>query len=743
MTAVLTTFISFDNSTNGTNPFSGLIADANGNLFGTTFGNGIDDFGTVFEIVNNGTAAAPSYASTPVTLVSFNYYTNGGGLTGALIVDANGNLFGTTKFGGAASGTAFEIVNNGTAAAPSYASTPTTLVYFTGTNGALPVSGLTADANGNLFGTTVVGGTTNNGTVFEIANNGTAAAPSYANSPITLVNFDGTNGALPVSGLIADANGDLFGTTELGGTTNQGTVFEIANNGTAAAPSYANSPITLVSFNGTDGYAPQDNSLIADANGNLFGTTQGGGANNLGTVFEIVNNGTGAALSYASTPITLVSFNGTDGSEPWAGLIADANGDLFGTTTGGLGTVFEIVNNGTTAAPSYASTPITLGNFTGPNGEAPENAGLVADANGDLFGTTPYGGASFTPNGAAFVNGFGTVFEITGSGFVVVQPDHWTNTLGGNWSTATNWKNGVPTATLNANIDASGSYSVAITKSAIAYGLLLNDAGATVTNSGPLTLVGSGGTAHPNGALTINAGTFVLNGGALNAGTIFIGSGGTLQISKGTYALSETITNNGSITDKTTATITGAVSGTGSFTIANSAVLEFGAADSENVTFANGSKGTVKFDQSLTQPTVTISGLTAKDTIDLADLPFTQGQMKASYLGTATGGTLKVTNQSTNQSVSLTLVGNYLKASWTLSQDSSGTGTLVVDPPLTPLNSSPALASGPPGLDHAVALFNQYMAAGFPEQQGGSITTNALSQVTTNEQNFLANPHHG
>src|SRR5262249_27743580 len=125
--------------------------------------------------------------------------------------------------------------------------------------------------------------------------------------------------------------------------------------------------------------------------------------------------------------------------------------------------------------------------------------------------------------------------------------------------------------------------------------------------------------------------------------------------------------------------------------------------------------------------------------IDLADLPFTTGKMTFQYSGTAAGGTLTVKNQSTNQSVSLNLVGNYLNASWNLSQDSSGTGTLVVDPPLTP---SLTPVNSPPGLDHVVALFNQFIAAGFPDEHGGPIT-NALSQVTTNEQQFLANPHHG
>jgi hypothetical protein len=331
---------------------------------------------------------------------------------------------------------------------------------------------------------------------------------------------------------------------------------------------------------------------------------------------------------------------------------------------------------------------------------------------------------------------------------------------------------------------------------------LLNDAQATITdNSGALTLAGAGGAANPNGALSVNAGTFFLNGGSLKAGTISIGSGGTFRISKGTYtganALSETITDNGSLTDTTTATITGNIIGTGnilaqnnadltiagsltaftgSLTIANNAVLEFGTADFGKVTFASGSSGTVKFDAPLTQPSSTtfagtISGLTAKDFVDLADLPFTQGKMTYGYSGTAAGGTLKITNQSTNQSVSLQLVGNYLNSSWTLSKDATG-GTLVVDPPATsspPTSTLDSLVAGdlptassfgltnaqttvqnpvgsPPsslGLDHVVALFNQFMAAGFPEQHGGQITTNALSQVTTNEQQFLANPHHG
>ena len=141
-----------------------------------------------------------------------------------------------------------------------------------------------------------------------------------------------------------------------------------------------------------------------DAAGDLFGTTVGGGANGDGTVFEVPYiNG-----SYASTPTVLASFNGTDGSKPEAVMIADAAGDLFGTTIGGLdgdSTVFEIVKTG----GSYASTPTVLASFSGGNGTL---AGLLADSAGDLFGTTEQGGT----------NCDGTVFELTDTGFQLTPP---------------------------------------------------------------------------------------------------------------------------------------------------------------------------------------------------------------------------------------------------------------------------------------------------------------------------------
>ena len=206
--------------------------------------------------------------------------------------------------------------------------------------------------------------------------------------------------------MIADANGDLFGTTYRGGANGDGTVFELVKTGSGYTEE------VLYSFSGgtTDGFNPEAG-LVADANGDLFGTTYRGGANGVGTVFELVKTGSGYTeeVLYNFSGSTNGGANPDSGANPEAGLIADANGDLFGTTTAGgangVGTVFELVKTGS------GYTEKVLSSFSGGDGADPV-AGLIADANGDLFGTTTAGGA----------NGVGTVFEITDSGFVVSYP---------------------------------------------------------------------------------------------------------------------------------------------------------------------------------------------------------------------------------------------------------------------------------------------------------------------------------
>ena len=399
--ASIKTLVNF-NGTNGADPEAGLITDITGDLFGTTQAGGTNNLGTVFEIPKT----TSGYAASPTVLFNFDGG-NGARPVAGLLADTAGNLFGTTQFGGANNlGTVFEIVKT----ASGYASTPTVLFNFDNTHGAQPLAGLIADAAGNLFGTTQIGGANRDGTVFEIVK----TASGYASTPTVLFNFDVTHGANPQAGLIADAAGNLFGTTFAGGTNNDGTVFEIVK----TASGYASTPTVLFNFDNTHGAQPVA-SLIIDAAGDLFGTTQIGGANHEGTVFEIVKTASG----YASSPTVLFDFDNTHGANPSAGLITDAAGDLFGTTQiGGAnheGTVFEIVKT----ASGYASTPTVLFDFDVTHGATPV-AGLIIDAAGDLFGTTAVGGA----------NGGGTVFEImtaqapTITGTVANQPvtDHAT-----------------------------------------------------------------------------------------------------------------------------------------------------------------------------------------------------------------------------------------------------------------------------------------------------------------------------
>jgi uncharacterized repeat protein (TIGR03803 family) len=220
---------------------------------------------------------------------------------GGLLVDAAGDLFGTTTSGGVGGrGILFELVNNGDG---SY--TFSTLVSFNGGDGAYPEGTLIADTAGDLFDTTYGGGTTNSdGTVFEILKTSTG----YASTPITLVNFDGSNGAGPIAGLTADAAGNLFGTTAFGGAGGGGTVFEIPKNNAGYG-----ALITLASFIGGNGLYPSG-TLITDTAGDLFGTAQNGGANGDGTVFELVKNGGSYSFS------TLVNFNYTNGAAVCAAM---------------------------------------------------------------------------------------------------------------------------------------------------------------------------------------------------------------------------------------------------------------------------------------------------------------------------------------------------------------------------------------------------------------------------------------
>jgi uncharacterized repeat protein (TIGR03803 family) len=392
--ATLTVLNSFKSTGKGGDyPYGGLIADSAGNLYGTTQDGGASNDGTVFKL----TPPATGKKWTETVLNSFNR-TNGKQPLGSLLADSAGNLYGTTDYGGASNfGTVFELTPP---AAGQTAWTEAVLISFNGTNGKTPNSGsLIADNAGNLYGTTGMGGASNAGTVFELT---PPAAGQTAWTETVLLSFTKKHGEHPFAGVIADSAGNLYGSTAGGGAVNYGTVFRLAP---PAAGQTAWKQTILFSFNGTDGGNPAGG-LIFDSAGNLYGETAGGGASSYGTVFELTPP---AAGQTAWTETVLASFNETDGGFPTGSLIFDRAGNLYGTTQqGGVsndGTVFELMPP---AAGQTAWTQNVLISFDGTNGVLP-SSGVIADAAGNLYGTTSQGGSTYQGENA----GYGTVFKLT------------------------------------------------------------------------------------------------------------------------------------------------------------------------------------------------------------------------------------------------------------------------------------------------------------------------------------------
>ena len=284
--------------------------------------------------------------------------------------------------------------------------TLTQIYAFSGSDGANPQASLVKDATGNLFGTTEAGGngfisgnlTLGDGTVFELAYNGTSYA---APTPMPFFTFNGTDGANPFGNLIQARDGKLYGTTEAGGASSDGTVFQLTEGGSLT---------TIHSFSGMSDGANPHGGLVQGITGvtnddNLYGTTTNGGTNGDGTVFQVSTDGT------VFTPLYTFGNNSgdTDGANPYAGLTEDTSGDLFGTTAAGGdtagpnagdGTVFELANS------SGVFTFSTLYTFTGGTDGANPHGALFEDTSANLFGTAQAGGNNTGPAGA------GTVFEL-------------------------------------------------------------------------------------------------------------------------------------------------------------------------------------------------------------------------------------------------------------------------------------------------------------------------------------------
>lgn len=406
---ILTSFVA---NPNGANPQSNLIADAAGNLYGTTYYGGRFGVGTVFQL-----QPGENGRWTESVLYNFTGSADGRYPIAGLVLDTAGNLYGTTVDGGSFSGNECSYQGCGVVfeLSPGKGTwTETVLHSFTGppNDGANPKTNLVLDAAGNLYGTA--------GMVFELSpsqNGGWTETILYS-----FTDFAG--GEYPTSGLILDSKGNLYGVTEFGGNPNCenlggdnqgcGVVFELSNSGNGTW-----TESVLHTFDGNDGAFAYGN-LTLDSSGNLYGTTTGGPGSycseGCGTVFRVSPNQDG---SWTET-VLYIFAGGPDGINPVGNLLLDDSGDLYGVTQGGgsdacyydCGIVFELTPKHSGNWTETIITRFAPTNLSQPLGDAPAG-GLLRDSQGNLYGTASLGG-SF--QGPCSSGGCGTVFKITSLG---------------------------------------------------------------------------------------------------------------------------------------------------------------------------------------------------------------------------------------------------------------------------------------------------------------------------------------
>jgi len=376
---------SFKGRRDGAVPEAGLL-NVKGTLYGTTYGGGASDNGTVFDLSTSGEERV-LYRFSP-----FGSSGTDGANPQAALINVNGTLYGTTYGGGANGGkdaNRGSVRGNGTVFDVSTAGSERVVYRFKRhPDGSGPTAGL-INVKGTLYGTTQYGGTGGQGTVFAITTSGVETV---------LHSFAGgsRDGADPWAGLI-NVNGTLYGTTQLGGACTSsdfgcGTVFKTTTSGTETV---------LYSFKGGSSDGKYPIAGLINVNGTLYGTTGGGGANGYGTVFKITTSGKETALH---------SFAGGsgDGAGPEAGLI-NVKGTLYGTTEYGGGSGCASVDGcGIVFKMRPSGKETVLYRFKGGTDGAVPYAGLL-NVQGTLYGTTSGGGA----NCGSGSGGCGTVFSLS------------------------------------------------------------------------------------------------------------------------------------------------------------------------------------------------------------------------------------------------------------------------------------------------------------------------------------------
>jgi uncharacterized repeat protein (TIGR03803 family) len=368
-----TILYNFTGSKDGAYPKARLLVGPNSTFIGTTTEGGASGLGEVFQL-----APGPKGNYVITILYSFQGGADGDLPAAGVIRDRQGNLYGTLYQGGAnGHGAVFEL-------SPTQQGTWTKKLLYSfigSSDGGQPVGGLVFDAGGNLYGTTPLDGAYGQGVVYRLSPDGQGGWTETVLHSFVSQSPDGQG---PAGSLTFDKAGNLYGLTVQGGSANQGTVFELqpdGNGGWTESVAY--------SFKGgIDGAHPATSDLIF-GKGGLFGTTTDGGTAGLGTVFQLVNQ------SGRWKERVLYSFpGGVNGGNPYAGLVHDSAGNLYGTTASGVfgagGVVFEL------AKANGVWTESVLYTFDNPgNGSY---AGLAQDSAGILYGTTEFGGPQLAGN---------------------------------------------------------------------------------------------------------------------------------------------------------------------------------------------------------------------------------------------------------------------------------------------------------------------------------------------------------
>jgi uncharacterized repeat protein (TIGR03803 family) len=407
-------------------PFAGLTFDTKGNLYG------VSDYG---GDLNLGICCGVVFQLTPVDSGGWTFkviytftgpITGGEAPTGSVVVDASGNLYGTTQIGGFC-GTAYELSSTEAGEWKQ-----TTLHYFNDVergeteDGCLPSSSMIFDRAGNLYGTTQQTGATDCmtnagcGTVFELSPQADGKWKEVVLHHFPAFSGDGIS---PYGALVMDSTGNLWGTTQFGGSAGEGTIFELTP-GTGGA---WNEKLAF-SFSGANGDLPYAG-LILDAAGNFYGTTYSGGRNGTGTVYRMTPHADGQLNEKVIHNFALCNQNQCpDGFAPFGGLVFDAQGNLYGTTTlgGGASTVCD---QGSTIKVGcgvvFKLTPGTEDTWTysivyrfpgDANGGYPTDDHLAVDLTGNIYGTTLVEGdvnSPLCPQEVLGLGGCGVVFEVS------------------------------------------------------------------------------------------------------------------------------------------------------------------------------------------------------------------------------------------------------------------------------------------------------------------------------------------